>query len=333
MLAARAALSPRPYLVGHSQVWRKVLQQIEQISRVPTPVLIVGETGTGKEEIAKAIHDRSLRAGGPLVAVNCSMLSTDLALSELFGHEKGAFTGAVRRKAGHFEIADGGTLFLDEVGELPPLAQAQLLRVLQDGTFQRVGGDHALRTDVRLVAATHRDLAQLIRQQRFRSDLYFRLNVFPLLLPPLRQRLEDLPLLARHIVERLREKFDAPQLSISDDALETLRYHAWPGNVRELQNALERAAILAGSALIEPVHCEQLRIEPLGEPLPSVQLPAGYHLPLALTRLERAVAAEILRAIAEARGRISGPVGAAALLGVPPSTLNSTIKRLQLRHR
>ncbi len=320
-------------LVGRSPAWRDVVERVRLVAPTPATVLITGETGTGKEQVARAIHQWSPRAAQPFVALNCAALVGDLALSELFGHERGAFTGADRRRAGRFELAQGGTLFLDEVGELSAAVQAQLLRVLEERTFERVGGAGvALTADVRLITATHKDLAAEVRAGRFREDLLYRLNAFPILIPPLRARRLDVPLLAMHFIKLFRGDLDMPELEISAAALRKLEDCEWPGNVRELRNVLERAAILAGG--------RRMRVEHLGlgdqsarpaDPRTENGSGAEPRLPANLRRLERAMAAEILRALAEAGGKVAGRGGAAELLGVKPTTLHSKMKRLRLR--
>ena len=340
LAAERATLEPGgpagATLVGRSPAFRAAVERLRLVAPTPATVLVTGETGTGKEQAARAIHQWSPRASGPFIALNCSALQPELALSELFGHEKGAFTGAHRQRAGRFELADGGTLFLDEVAELPPGAQAQLLRVLQEGTFERVGGSVTLRADVRIVAATHRDLAEEVRRGRFREDLLFRIGVFPVRLPPLRERTGDVPLLAAHFLARLRERLAMPDLALAEDALRALERHDWPGNVRELANVLERAAILAGGGRIEPRHLDlggpPATAGASSAPAESIPVPPGYRLPAGLRRIDRAQAIEILRALAEADGRIAGPGGAAERLGLPPGTLRSRIARLGLRN-
>jgi len=341
LAAERAALDPEgpagATLVGTSPAFRAAVERLRLVAPTPATVLITGETGTGKEQAARAVHQWSPRAKGPFIALNCSALQPELALSELFGHEKGAFTGAHRQRAGRFELADGGTLFLDEVAELPAGAQAQLLRVLQEGTFERVGGSVTLRADVRIVAATHRDLEEEVRRGRFREDLLFRVGVFPVRLPPLRERAGDIPLLAAHFLARLRDKLAMPALTLSEEALRRLEVHDWPGNVRELANVLERAAILSGGGTIRARHLDLGRRRDPSPASPAlagearVPLPPGYRLPPDLGRLDRAQAMEILRAIEEAGGRIAGPGGAAERLGLPPGTLRSRIARLRLR--
>ncbi len=337
LAAAAADLTPDgptgAALVGRSPSWLRAVERLRLVAPAPTSVLLLGETGSGKEQAARAIHQWSPRAMRPFLAVNCSVLSRDLAMAELFGHERGAFTGADRRRAGRFELADGGTLFLDEVAELPPEAQAMLLRVLQEGAFERLGGNSTLHVDVRVIAATHRNLEAEVAAGRFREDLYFRLGAFPVTLPPLRERPGDVLLLARHLLERLRTRLGMPELTLSEEGARILEGHHWPGNVRELGNVLERAAILAGGGTIEARHVELGRDREPGPEagLSVLPIPPGYRLPEGLRPLEHAQAVVILRALHESGGRLAGRGGAAQRLGVPPSTLASTIKRLGLR--
>src|SRR6185369_8275685 len=237
-------------VVGSSRALRAVLEQVERVARSDATVLINGETGTGKELIARAVHEASPRRERPLVKLNCAAISAGLVESELFGHVKGAFTGANERRIGRFELADGGTLFLDEVSELPLETQAKLLRVLQEREFEPVGSSKTVKVDVRVIAATNRDLATDAEQKRFRSDLYYRLNVFPIELPPLRERPEDVETLARHFMQRMARKLGKPLTSIEPRTLAKLRAHAWPGNIRDLQNTIERAAVLAQSDVL-----------------------------------------------------------------------------------
>lgn len=316
-------------LVGQSPAWIRAVEQIRLVAPTPSTVLLTGETGTGKEQAAQAIHQWSTRAHGPFVALNCSAVIPDLALSELFGHERGAFTGADRRRPGRFELAAGGTLFLDEIADLPSAAQAQLLRVLQEHTFERVGGETSLQADVRLIAATHQDLVTLVQGGLFREDLYYRLAGFPIHLPPLRERPGDLPLLAEHLVVRLRHRLQMPALGLESEARKALEHHTWPGNVRELANVLERGAILAGGGPVGPRH---LSFNP---PVPGApgqtSIPAGFQMPARLNRLDAAVAKEILSALVEGGGKVAGDGGAAARLGIPATTLYSAIQRLGLR--
>ncbi len=338
LAAATADLTPDgptgAALVGRSRPWLEAVERLRLVAPRPTTVLLLGETGTGKEQAARAIHQWSPRAARPFLAVNCSLLSRELAMAELFGHERGAFTGADRRRAGRFELADGGTLFLDEVAELPLEAQAMLLRVLQEGAFERLGGSTTLHVDVRVIAATHRHLETEVAAGRFREDLFFRLGAFPVRLPPLRERPGDVLLLAQHLLARLRERLGMPDLALGEDAVPLLEGYRWPGNVRELGNVLERAAILAGGGTIRAHHLE---LDRGGDGLAAaqgagaVEPPEGYRLPEGLRPLERAQALVILAALRDSGGRVAGRGGAAERLGVPPSTLASTIKRLGLR--
>ncbi len=320
-------------LVGRSRPWLRAVERLRLVAPAPTSVLILGETGSGKEQAARAIHQWSPRSRRPFLAVNCSLLSREMAVAELFGHERGAFTGADRRRAGRFELADGGTLFLDEVAELPAEAQAMLLRVLQEGSFERLGGSVTLHVDVRVIAATHRDLRAEVSAGSFREDLFYRLGAFPVHLPPLRERPGDVLLLAQHLLGRLRKRLDMPDLVLGEDAVPRLEAHTWPGNVRELGNVLERAAILAGGGTITARHLELDGKGEPGGPRPESPLtpPQGYRLPPHLRPLERAQAEVILQTLRESGGRVAGRGGAAERLGLPPSTLASTIKRLGLR--
>jgi len=300
-------------IVGDSPALRRALEAVEQVAATDATVLIAGETGTGKELIAKAIHQRSHRAKGPLVKFNCAAIPETLLASELFGHERGAFTGAVERRKGRFEQAHGGTLFLDEIGELPPELQVMLLRVLQEREFERLGGSDPIRVDVRIVAATNRDLMEDAQAGRFRSDLYYRLNVFPLRLPPLRERPEDIPLLAAHFAAKHGERFGRAINRIDRRSMKLLESHHWPGNVRELENVIERAIILSRDGA--------LRIE--RDALPHGNLTGNID-----ERLRAQERQAIETALRASRGRVSGPNGAARALGLPPSTLELRIKSL-----
>src|SRR5262245_56345141 len=300
-------------IMGDSPPIRRVLDAVEQVAATDATVLITGETGTGKELIARAIHRLSPRAHGPLVKFNCAAIPDTLLASELFGHERGAFTGAVARRKGRFEQANGGTLFLDEIGELPPELQVMLLRVLQEREFERLGGGETVRVDVRIVAATNRELAEDVRVGRFRSDLYYRLNVFPIHLPPLRERAEDIPLLTSHFAAKHGERFGRAISRIDRRAMNLLASYHWPGNVRELENVIERAVILSRNGA--------LRVE--RDALPNAA--AAGNVDERLQTQEREALESALRA---SRGRISGPNGAAKTLGLAPSTLEFRIKRL-----
>jgi len=300
-------------MVGVSEAFRAVLAQAEAVGPTSTTVLVTGETGTGKELMARAIHDLSSRRHKPFIRVNCAALPMGLVESELFGHERGAFTGADQRRSGRFELANGGTLFLDEIGEMPLEAQAKLLRVLEDGMVDRVGGSRPVPVDVRVVAATNSDLVTAVSEGTFRADLYYRLHVFPIVLPPLRNRREDIPLLARHFLETYRMKLKRPALELSPESMERLKQYTWPGNVRELQNVIERAVILARSPIVV--------IEPqfLATTIPASEPTAN------LTDMERR---HIVRILESTHWRIYGPQGAAAQLGMNPSTLRSRMKKL-----
>jgi formate hydrogenlyase transcriptional activator len=300
-------------IVGDSPSLRRALESVEQVAATDATVLISGETGTGKELIARAIHQRSHRSKGPLVKFNCAAIPETLLASELFGHERGAFTGAIERRKGRFEQAQGGTLFLDEIGELPPELQVMLLRVLQEREFERLGGDDTIHVDVRIVAATNRDLMEDVRAGRFRSDLYYRLNVFPLRLPPLRERPEDIPLLAAHFAAKHGERFGRPINRIDRRSMKLLEGGAWPGNVRELENVIERAIILSRDGV--------LRVE--RDALPHANLLGNMD-----ERLRAQEREAIETALRASRGRISGPNGAARALGLAPSTLDLRIKSL-----
>jgi PAS domain S-box-containing protein len=304
-------------MVGESAGMAKVRQLVEQVAPTDSTVLIVGETGTGKELVARAIHSRSARRGAVLINVNCAALPAGLIESELFGHEKGAFTGALARKIGRFQMAHGGTIFLDEIGDLPLELQAKLLRVLQEGEFERVGGTETLRVSVRVIAATNRDLDDALRAQRFRADLYYRLNVFPIHVPPLRERAADIPLLVRHYAlvlgRRLGKRIDA----VPAPTMAALCAYSWPGNVRELQNVIERAVILSPGPTLELGEWRRANTPPLP--------PDSQAAPASLAELERQ---HILHVLETTRWRVSGPRGAAAILGLKPSTLESRLKKL-----
>jgi formate hydrogenlyase transcriptional activator len=300
-------------IVGDSAPLRRALESVEQVAATDATVLIAGETGTGKELFARAIHQRSRRAKGPLVKFNCAAVPETLLASELFGHERGAFTGAIERRKGRFEQANGGTLFLDEIGELPAELQVMLLRVLQEREFERLGGSDPVRVDVRIIAATNRDLMEEVRSGRFRSDLYYRLNVFPLRLPALRERPEDVPLLTAHFTAKHSERFGRVINRIDRRTMKMLEAHTWPGNVRELENIIERAIILSRDGA--------LRVE--RDALSNGDLMGN--LDEGLRTQERSA---IEAALLASGGRVSGQNGAARTLGLPPSTLDLRIKRL-----
>jgi DNA-binding NtrC family response regulator len=309
-------------ILGESPAVKRLLEQIGLVAATESTVLILGETGTGKELVARAIHDRSPRRERPLVKVNCAALPRELVESELFGHEKGAFTGATQQRRGRFELADGGTLLLDEVGELPLEAQAKLLRVLQEHEFERVGGTRSLHTDVRVIAATNRDLARQVEAGGFRSDLYYRLNVFPLALPPLRERREDIPGLTAHFIDRAARKLGKGFDGASPAFLARAAAYGWPGNVRELENVVERAAILARGALLEPDGSFPMS----GGPGPEQQPP-----PQGKESLEAVERDHILRVLDATHWVIEGEQGAARKLGLNPSTLRARLQKLSIQ--
>jgi len=304
-------------IVGGSAALRRVLKEVETVAPTGSTVLIRGETGTGKELIARALHELSPRRGRTFVKLNCAAIPTGLLESELFGHEKGAFTGAISQKAGRFELAHQGTLFLDEVGDIPPELQAKLLRVLQEQEFERLGGTKTIKVDVRLVAATHRDLARMVADGRFREDLYYRLNVFPVVLPPLRERLDDIPRLVRHFTQRFARRMGRRIEAIPSAVMEAMVRYPWPGNIRELQNVIERAVILSPGPSLQV---------PLGDLQPA---PAQAQVPAAAPgTLADAERDHILGVLRETGWVLGGPNGAAARLGMKRTTLQSKIKKL-----
>ena len=327
-------------IVGAEAGLRPVMERVTMVAKRDVPVLILGETGTGKEVVARAIHTRSPRSTGPFMRVNCGAIPSELIDSQLFGHEKGSFTGASDMRQGWFERADGGTLFLDEIGELPLQAQVRLLRVLQDGYLERVGGVQSIRVDVRIVAATHRDLATMVQTKEFREDLWYRLAVFPILLPPLRERREDIADLARQFSERAATRFGLPLVLPTPEDLELLASYTWPGNVRELGTVIDRAAILGEGRSLEIAKA-------LGVIGPSATTaapasPATSHpvriaeptAPVAnrdeIVTLEEAMSAHIKRALQATRGRIEGRRGAAEILGINPHTLRARMRKLRI---
>ena len=301
-------------VIGNSPALESVLEQVERVATTDSTVLIHGETGTGKELIARAIHNISSRCGRAFVKLNCAAIPLDLLESELFGHEKGAFTGAIAQKIGRFELADKGTLFLDEVGDIPPALQPKLLRVLQEQEFERLGSTRTHQVDVRLVAATNRDLAEMVKHREFRSDLYYRLNVFPVLLPPLRQRREDIPALVTHFVAMFSRRMGKEIEHIPAETLSALGSYQWPGNIRELQNLIERAVILANDGV-------------LPNPLPAAGTEEAIPIPPATT-LRDSERTLILHTLEAVRWVIGGPKGAAAKLGLKRTTLIHKMKKL-----
>lgn len=328
-------------VVGAESGLRSVMERVEQVARTDAPVLILGETGSGKEVVARAIHTRSRRENGPFLRVNCGAIPSELVDSELFGHERGSFTGAIATRQGWFERADGGTLFLDELGELPPAAQVRLLRVLQDGTFERVGGQRVLNVDVRIVAATHRNMAALVTEGRFREDLWYRVSVFPIRLPPLRERRQDIATLAAHFAARAGMRLFGVPLRLTAEDIVAMEVYDWPGNVRELAAVIERAAILGDGRHLEvPAALGVMPIARMSAPssVPSSVPSSAAGLVPALGLIPTARAASgtldestrqaICEALERTRGRIEGPFGAAMLLGVNPHTLRSRMRKL-----
>jgi formate hydrogenlyase transcriptional activator len=317
-------------IVGNSQALQSVLREVETVAPADSTVLIYGETGTGKELIARAVHNLSSRKPNAFVKLNCAAIPTGLLESELFGHEKGAFTGAITQRVGRFELAHRGTIFLDEIGEVPLELQPKLLRVLQEREFERLGSTRTLRTDARLIAATNRDLKAMVEEQKFRSDLYYRLNVFPIRVPPLRERREDIPLLVRHFVQQFSRRNNRVINTIPSETMQLLVHYHWPGNIRELQNVIERAVIISKGTMLNV---------PLGELQPNV-VPKASHagtkpppvdhkgLQDILDETERT---EILRALEASNGILAGPAGAAARLGMKRSTLQLRMQKLGIR--
>jgi len=308
--------NPRRFeqIIGTSPALESVLEQVEQVSPTDSTVLIQGETGTGKELVARAIHNLSARCGRPFVKLNCAAIPFDLLESELFGHERGAFTGAIAQKIGRFELADKGTLFLDEVGDIPPGLQPKLLRVLQEQEFERLGSTRTHQVDVRLVAATNRNLVDMVKRNQFRSDLYYRLNVFPIPLPPLRERRGDIPALVEHFVEIYSHRMDKQIDQISPETMSELTSYEWPGNIRELQNFIERSVILSSGNVLCP-------------PLASLRAATETESLEAVT-LEDAERDHIRKILEQTRWVVAGPNGAAARLGIKRSTLYFRMQKL-----
>ena len=300
-------------IVSQNDEFIKILSEVEQVAATEATVLILGETGTGKDLIARAIHNISNRREHPLVKLNCAALPNSLIESELFGHEKGAFTGAIARQIGRFELSNGTTIFLDEIGDLPMESQVKLLRVLQEGEFERLGGSDTIKVDVRIIAATNRDLVKAIAEGRFREDLYYRLSIFPIHIPPLRERKDDIPLLVRYFVKKCSAKVGKQVQKISQEVMDSLQNYNWPGNVRELENIIERAVIISRGKRLE-----------IGNWLPRRDIPAEI---LGVATLEEVEKAHILRVLESTRWRVSGEKGAAKILGVNAQTLFSKMRK------
>jgi formate hydrogenlyase transcriptional activator len=307
-------------IVGNSSALREVLQLVEKVAACDSTVLLSGETGTGKALIARSIHNLSRRKDRAFVKFNCAAIPSGLLESELFGHERGAFTGALNKKIGRLEIADQGSLFLDEIGDIPLELQPKLLRLLQEREFERLGSTRTRKVDVRVVAATNRALEEMIVNKQFRLDLYYRLNVFPISIPPLRERAEDIPLLVRHFVQQFGERMNKIIDAISSETMEALTRYAWPGNIRELENVIERSVVIyeKGNLSVKKSWLSRgsFRAEPATQP--------------PFRRSEGEDREIIGAALAETRGRVSGPSGAAAKLGIPPSTLESKIRSMNI---
>jgi formate hydrogenlyase transcriptional activator len=305
-------------IIGQSKPLKEMFEHIVLVSRTDTTVLLLGETGTGKELIARAIHNLSPRKTKPLVKLNCAALPAQLVESELFGHERGAYTGATDKRIGKFEIANGGTLFLDEIGELPLESQVKLLRVLQEKEIERLGGNKVIKIDVRIIAATNRDLEQEMAAGRFRSDLYFRLNVFPVYVPPLRERKEDIPLLAFHFLQKMEKKLGREISGISNKVLQQLSAYEWPGNIRELEHVIERSAILCKGDTLQELFLSKSNLKPAAP---------GF----TLQTWEEHEKEYILFVLIKCNGRVSGARGAAQILNIPPTTLESRMKKLGIK--
>jgi transcriptional regulator with GAF, ATPase, and Fis domain len=319
-------------IIGAETGLRDVMERVDQVARTDVPVLILGETGSGKEVVARSIHQRSRRAAGPFLRVNCGAIPPELVDSELFGHERGSFTGAVGARKGWFERADGGTLFLDECGELSLAAQVRLLRILQDGTFERVGGERQVTVDLRVVAATHRNLEQMIPEGRFREDLWYRLSVFPVRLPPLRERIEDIPAMAAHFASRAAERLGAVALAPNRDDLHRLASYPWPGNVRELAAVIERAVILGDGKRLELAQA----LGPIPTPRAVESFPRPQEFPAPTANdlsIDAAMVRHIEAALLRTHGRIEGPFGAARMLDINPHTLRGRMRSLGIDWR
>lgn len=313
-------------IITNSPKMKTILKQIEQVAVTDSTVLLLGETGTGKELLAKAIHELSSRSKKPMIKVNCAALPANLIESELFGHEKGAFTGAIMRKIGRFELANNGTIFLDEIGDLPVELQSKLLRVLQDGDFERLGNSQTLHVDVRVIAATNRNLDEDIAKGNFRKDLYYRLSVFPIVLPPLRDRLEDIPLLLEHFIRKYSSKFSKNITSISEADINTLKYYDWPGNIREMENIIERAAILCKSnTLTIDMPFVSTKKQIIGD---SDNTTEEIVEKKTLKDFEKE---HIIKELIKTNWIIDGDRGAAKILGIPPSTLRDKMKKLGIK--
>jgi formate hydrogenlyase transcriptional activator len=306
-------------MIGNSSGMRRALNEVRIVAPTDSAVLIHGETGTGKELIARAIHDQSLRKHEPFVTLNCAAIPSGLLESELFGHERGAYTGALNSAIGRFQLAHQGTLFLDEIGDMPLELQPKLLRVLQEQEFERLGSTRTIRVDVRIVAATNRDLSAMVRERQFRADLFYRLHVFPIALPPLRERLDDIPLLVRHFVEKFGDRMNRQIRIIPEDVMEVLKNYSWPGNIRELQNFIERAVILSSGPVLSA---------PLGDLKSDLKGSADSAAPSGSRTLKDAERAHILEVLRQVDWVVGGHRGAAVRLGLPRTTLLHRMQKL-----
>jgi formate hydrogenlyase transcriptional activator len=315
----REVVTSEHQLIGSSQGMRRVLNSVRMVAPTDSAVLIQGETGTGKELIARAVHDQSPRRHEPFVTVNCAAIPSGLLESELFGHERGAYTGALNSATGRFQLAHQGTLFLDEIGDMPLELQPKLLRVLQEQEFERLGSTRTIRVDVRIVAATNRDLSTMVQERRFRADLFYRLHVFPISLPPLRERRDDIPLLVRHFVEKYADRMNKQIHSIPEDVMEALKNHSWPGNIRELQNFIERSTILTSGPVLNA---------PLGDLRHDLGRPAEAPAPGGKLTLADAERAHILEVLRQVDWVVGGHRGAAVRLGLPRTTLLHRMHKL-----
>ena len=303
-------------MIGNSSKFQFVLEQVGVVAPAGSAVLIQGETGTGKELVARAIHEQSPRAAGPFIKLNCAAIPAGLLESELFGHERGAFTGALAQRIGRLQLAHNGTLFLDEIGDLPLELQPKLLRALQEREFERLGSSRTIQVDVRIVAATNQNLAQMVHERKFRADLFYRLNVFPIVLPPLRERSGDIPLLARHFVEEFAQRMNKTIDGIPENVMEALRLHDWPGNIRELQNFIERAVLMTQTRMLNPPLTELTRV---------AEAPVANGANCTLVEMERVYISETLR---QTNWVVGGRSGAAAKLGLPRTTLIARMRKL-----
>lgn len=340
-----------PVIIGISGGLSRVMDRVAAVRHAPVPVLLLGESGTGKEVIARAIHNGSARRSGPFVRVNCGAISPELIDSELFGHERGAFTGAIAQKRGWFERAHGGTLLLDEIGDLPLAAQVRLLRVLQDGAFERVGGEEEIHVDVRIVAATHRDLPAMVQDGRFREDLWYRISGYPIVIPPVRERPQDMGELARHLCEKAAQRFGLIAPELREEDIDVLRAYSWPGNVRELASVIDRAVLLCDGARIDfhsalersvfiPLSSDQDARQEGRRPAPPGAAPAMAAPPGSAPlegfaprdlRLNHVIAEHIRHILHVTSGVIEGPAGAAQVLDINPHTLRARMRKLGIR--